>query len=83
MTEQMLHNLVLQVDAEIQSIMSNHMAMPTLRDMKRKQADLEELILARANILAVVEDEPVIRPVKVRTEEAQTVVDEELLRGLS
>jgi len=83
MTEQMLHNLVLQVDAEIQSIVSNHMAMPKLRDMKRKQADLEELILARANILAMVEDEPVIRPVKVRTEEAQTVVDEELLKGLS
>jgi len=38
----------------------------TLRDMQRKQADLEELVLTRANILAMVDADPVVRPVKIQ-----------------
>jgi len=65
MTEQMLSNLVMQVDHEINVLMSTVGIAHTLRDMKSQQAALEELMLTRANILAMVTEAPVIRPVQV------------------
>ena len=65
MTEQMLQNLLMQVDTEISTLINSASVAYTLRDMKRKQTDLEELVLTRSNIFAMVSDEPVVQQVKI------------------